>query len=130
MTFWHYTCDHGRKLIGDEGMLLSPGMQNPDLWFMEGNRDLTIVWGLVWATDLPEPDIAALGLTRHTITCERWSHRYRITDDASLIRYADMAHMLSWHHQQDLTREGGQPDHWWVSFTRVPVVYDPVEVLA
>ncbi|GAB3952399.1 hypothetical protein GCM10029976_090520 [Kribbella albertanoniae] len=130
MSFWHYTCDHGRRLIGDDGMLLSPGAQKPDLWLMEGNRDLTLMWSLIWMTDLPEPSIDALGLTAHTITCHRWTHRYRITDESSVIPYADMAHMFGFRHQMDLHREGAQPEHWFVSFTRVPVVYDPVEVMA
>lgn len=128
MTYWHYTCDHGRRGIGATGLLIPLEAQLPSLV----PRDATarLMFSLIWLTDLPEPDIPGLGLTSHNLNCERWTHRYRVTDDTGIAPFARIQHLFPAPAQVRLLRDGARPEHWFVAFRRIPVVYDPVKVTA
>lgn len=115
MTFYHYTCDHGRAGIGDSGKLLP-----------NGSDDMPLV---VWVTDLPEPDLVGLGLTSTILSCERWKYRYRVTDERSILPYHQMQHQIDWRVQLSLHHAGSMPEHWFVSFRPLAAVYDPIEVV-
>jgi hypothetical protein len=101
-TLYHYTCDDGRRGIGDEG-LLRPHSHN-----------------VVWLTDLDAPIREALGLTSYHLKCDRTKHRYRATDTSTCVRWVDYEHR-----SRSIEIEGTRPMHWWVSPEPVPVVYDP-----
>ena len=64
-TLYHYTCDHGRQLIGMRGKL-------------KPNRHPWLTRPLLWLTDLDHANIQALGLTSLTLDCDRTAWRYRI----------------------------------------------------
>lgn len=124
MSLFHYTCQHGRDSIGRAGMLLparmlrrNPGViVSPEAW---------AVSSLVWATDMPEPDAEALGLTMRTIGCDRTQYRYLIADPSLMLRWGRVR--SSWH---PATRDrleladGAQPVRWWVSREPVAAVLD------
>lgn len=116
MTFYHYTCDHGRRCIGDSGKLMP-----------HGSEDMPLV---VWMTDLAEPDIIGLGLTSEILPCERWTYRYRITDERSVLPYTEIQHLIHPQVQLSLHHAGSLPQHWFISFQPLSAVYDPIEVAA
>ena len=131
MTFYHYTCDHGHTLIGEYGALRTIGQRMPEVYQELGmSEDQRLMYSLIWATDLAEPDIEGLGLTKRVLSCERWTHRYRITNPLPLMPYSDMSYRFTLGFQADLVKPPAQPDHWWVSWRPLPVVYDPIEVAA
>lgn len=110
VQLWHYTCDHGRRHIGDVGAL-------------QPNR------GRVWLTDLAEPDRDALGLTMRLLTCDRTQHRYRVLDDAGAVPYhAVRLAEFTADQRDELETGGGLLRHWWIATTPVPVMYDPATV--
>jgi hypothetical protein len=83
---------------------------------------------LVWLTDLDTPDADALGLTTSYIACDRTEYRYRVTDHAGVITWAEWVDLQR--PRYDLTfvsafTMGRRPRHWWVADVPVPVVYDP-----
>ena len=129
MTFYHYTCDHGREDIGDQGELLSLALLRPKALLSAG-EDWVLRRQLIWVTDLAEPDIEGLGLTSETLTCERWRHRYRITNERPIQRFSDMQHRFSAYVQASLLAGNARPEHWFVSWVPLPVVYEPIEVPA
>lgn len=119
MTLWHYTCDHGRTVIGDAGTLL-PGAA------VYGGAT---VWTgtLLWLTDLARPNRLGLGLSSLSLSCDRTQHRYRVTDDANVQRWTTLARTLPRAYREPLEAAvGAMPAHWWVSADGVPAVYDPV----
>lgn len=109
-TLYHYTCEHGYQGIG-----ASPaGVLLPNA-------------GLVWLTDLDVPVREALGLTSHTLSCDRTAYRYRAI--------AALAHVRPWSQaRRSVPRDvrealesapGVLPMHWWVSAWPVLVQFDP-----
>lgn len=98
---YHYTCDHGYEGILRDGEV-RPNPHTKVSWF----------------TDLPTPDVSALGLTSHILDCDRTTHRFRATHLGALVSFAEV-----WRGPDVLP---GEPDHWWVAFTNVPVVLDEV----
>ncbi len=127
MTFYHYTCDHGREDIGDQGELLSLALLRPKALLSAGD-DWVLRRQLIWATDLAEPDIEGLGLTNETLSCERWRHRYRITNERPIQRFSDIQYRFSAYVQASLLAGNARPEHWFVSWVPLSAVYDPIEV--
>ena len=103
VTLWHYTCRHAATMIGRRGML-TPNPQP----YLDGAR-------LVWLTDLAVPDVAALGLTSDTLSCDRTEVRYRVLagEVVSWSAWAAEAKV------DPLTLSaftfGRRPAHWYVS---------------
>lgn len=129
-TFYHYTCDHGRKGIGDYGVIHPTGALFSVMSTAGLTDDERLMRSLLWATDLPEPDIEGLGLTSEILSCERWTHRYRITNPMPLMRFTDMQYRFSLEAQKGLLEGPVKPEHWFASWKPLPAIYDPVEVLA
>jgi hypothetical protein len=107
VSLYHFTCGHSARKIGRSGVLLPYGT-------------LPGCPPLVWLTDLREPDRDALGLTSHTLTCDRTERRYVVRGDCDAIPW------LSWvaspRHDEVrglLERDGARPEHWWVTPSRV-----------
>lgn len=107
---FHYTCRHQAALIGRRGTLTphpQPLLGQP----------------LVWLTDLPEPDAEALGLTAHTLSCDRTAVRYRV------MRAPDVLTWREWAERERIPRPirselelGRRARHWYVSSTPVEAV--------
>lgn len=117
---WHYTCDHGRAGIGLEGLLV-PAAQL---------AEVTVPWTgrFVWLTDMPSPMRGPLGLTSWVARCDRTTHRYRVTDASTALRWSDMLRGLP-RREREIARAleevpEARPMHWWVSREPVPVVLD------
>jgi hypothetical protein len=126
VTLYHYTCDHGRRLLGDNGKLLTPLDLGAD---PEGllPRERPLL-GLIWLTDLDHPNAAALGLTKRRLICDRTVHRYRVTGGGP-VRWLTVRRGFSdWFRDGLESAAGALPAHWWVSQTPVPVVYDPLRL--
>ena len=128
---WHYTCNHSRTLIGRNGFLLPPMAWQADR-FMDRINDLDglLQASLVWLTDLDEPDIDGLGLTSHILRCDRSQHRYRVLSNRGVIPFGQIQHKFSASGQASLLTAAARPEHWFVSFNRVPVEYAAIASVA
>jgi hypothetical protein len=122
VSLYHYTCDHGRDALGDEGWLRTGHALNPKtshLWQA----------GYIWLTDLSVPIKDALGLTSNFIHCDRTEHRYLIDPAFEYVTpYMSIRKHLSFAKRMQLEESpGARPMHWYV--TRVPVLatYSPRE---
>ena len=105
---WHYTCDHHVEAIKAEG-LARP-----------------MLGDFVWFTDLAEPVREPLGLTSHTLTCDRTRHRFRVAGSQSVVPYVTIRRTLPRVRRDALEEsEGAMPRHWFVSTEAVPVIYSP-----
>jgi hypothetical protein len=111
VTLYHYTCRHSHGEITDS--------LRPFGAYVPG--------GLVWLTDLDVPMRDALGLTSVTLSCDRTAYRYRVTDEASCVRWVDYRSKVDRVIVRGLEEaHGAMPMHWWVSEQRVPVAFDPI----
>lgn len=104
---WHFTCDHGRKGIGEHGIL------QPHQHIL-----LPSLLPVVWLTSNARPARDDVGLTSQTLSCDRLAHRYRVTDSRLTVawsairaRHAAIAPDVV----ADLERYG-EPSTWWLSF--------------
>ena len=119
-TFYHYTCDHGRAALGDDGTLSALTMRRPFTtplpWWM----------AYVWLTDMATPMREALGLTANFTACDRTRYRYRVVDVSTVQPWTTVARNLS-RDARDLLEAspGARPKHWYVSGDPVPVTFDP-----
>lgn len=119
MTFWHFTCAHGREALGDKGLLLCANDLTP--------ADMPWPGHVVWLTDLPFPNRDGLGLTMRITTCDRTRFRYRVTLDDGIIPWTEFARDLTGSMRAELEGNPGVlVRHWYVAPSGVPVVYDPV----
>ena len=115
MTRYHYTCDHGHRLIGGT---IVPGETL-------GRYDYDGPHVYAWFTDLAHPNRDALGLTSTILSCDRIEHRYRVTDTRDLIHWAHVRRDHPWAALLE-SAPGARPMHWWVARHPVPVTYDPI----
>jgi hypothetical protein len=101
-VFYHYTCADGVAGIHRDGII-------------RPNAHPLLCEELVWLTDMEVPVRAALGLTSHTLTCDRTEYRVTVRTNQAVwwpiyARRVDPA----------VRREfefalGAMPAHWWVS---------------
>jgi hypothetical protein len=126
--FYHYTCDHGHEEIGDSGHLKPlSALVGPASYASWSKWQLPMA-ELIWLTDLNEPIRDGLGLTMKQSTCDRTRHRYRAVGYLPA-RYTAIRRDLPKRLRDDLESVPGVlPAHWWVAWTPVPVVYDPIVV--
>lgn len=102
LRLYHYTCSHAAPLIERDGYL------KPHPQVLLANLPL------IWFTDMDQPDRAALGLTSHTLRCDRTEHRVIVDTDA--YRWPKFARGLPmWVRQRLEFAPGVLPMHWWVS---------------
>ena len=108
---WHYTCSHSADGIRADREL----RPHPQVWLPEP---------LVWLTDLDDAWREALGLTSHTLRCDRTEHRFQVLDTAGVVwwpTYARTIRLAGAVRQGYDQAPGAQPVHWWVSTEPVPV---------
>ncbi len=128
MSFWHYTCTHAHAKIGVTGTLTPLRDLVSDEAFAGWPAWRKRTLDIVWLTNLDQPWREALGLTSKTLGCDRTAHRYRV------IGYSPMRYTAVRRDLPKLLRDGlenapgAMPVHWWLAYTPVPVVYDPVLV--
>lgn len=109
-ALYHYTCHHSVAGIRWAGQLIP----NAHPWLPEP---------LVWLTDLDQPWREALGLTSHTLGCDRTEHRFRAATTVTAIPWTTYRRSVPIRAAHALEREPGvMPAHWWVSLVPVPIV--------
>ena len=106
---WHYTCEHGVEGI------LTDGTVNPTL-----NPVLTDAHGapvtLAWFTDLDTPWRDALGLTSHTLRCDRTAYRFVVVEPEKCTRWVTVRGTYPRAAVDALeSAPGAMPMHWWVA---------------
>lgn len=127
---FHYTCQHGRKGLGEIGLVTPTSMLNPEA--VADPAEDPILWWLqrrVWFTDLATPNRHALGLTQNFTRCDRTRWRYRLTvepEDTGLVPWVDVRRDVPSSIRELLEHSpGARPRHWWVALDQtVPVTYD------
>jgi hypothetical protein len=126
---FHYTCEHGRRALGDLGRVAPLRVHSPGAAVELTRRHLGVLSVMCWFTDLDEPLREVLGLTSHALQCDRTAYRYRVTDPRGIDRW--LASPLRRRCSRDILRNlelggAGLPAHWWVAVDPVPVVFDPI----
>lgn len=117
MTWHHRTCEHRAPKIEAEGVLLP----NP--------HPLLGRMPLIWLTLSPTASRAALGLSSHSLQCDRMAHLFRVADeDASKVMpwqefktLNSMTEYVEFMRRLEATR-GVRPLVWGVAFEPVRVV--------
>lgn len=130
-ALYHYTCQHGRDAIGDEGMLMPMRDHAPEQ-AASVRADWRWLTEVVWLTDMAEPiPREALGLTSLAIACDRSAYRYRAYPD-NAERFTDWTRRVTdaatrRHILEGLVyaEPGARPAHWFISATPVPVRIAP-----
>jgi hypothetical protein len=116
---FHYTCDHGARLIGRSGPCVLLPFMHP--WL--GKK-------LVWLTDLDAPERRAVGLTSTHIRCDRLRHRYVVDDQRHVRAWLDSLERLrlieSMRQAFEFDDDGrpSSPEHWWISDRALVARYD------
>jgi len=127
---FHYTCGHGRKGLGELGLVTPVAQLTPEA--VVDPAENAVLWWLqhrVWFTDMETPNRNALGLTQNYSRCDRTRWRYRLTvkpEETGLKPWVDVRRDVSPYIRELLEHSpGARPRHWWVAYDQtVPVVYD------
>ena len=109
MRLIHYTCSHSAAKITLDRVL----RPNP-LSFRH----------LLWFTDLEQPDMFGLGLTKFSLRCDRTEFKCVVETD-SAVRWTVWAHdnKVDFANRLGLDgAEGAKPLRWWVSEVEVPIL--------
>jgi hypothetical protein len=107
---WHFTCAHSVASI-------------ERLRSLRPHPHPLLDASLVWLTDLDRPFRDALGLTSHTLMCDRTEHRFEALDTSSAVWWPSYARATNVDRQTCRALEmaaGAMPAHWWVSAAAVP----------
>lgn len=105
-TVYHFTCSCSAAGIERDG-------------YIKPNE--RAVPALAWFTDLDEPSITGLGLTRHIATCDRTAHRFEVAR-ADVLHWGRMRSSIPAVVRDRLElAPGALPRHWFVSAHRVPL---------
>jgi hypothetical protein len=116
-VLYHYTCrTHGEPGIRRSGTLRP--FPHPIL-----------CRSLVWLTDLDMPDVWALGLTRHTLCCDRTQVRVTVHPHGDAAGNPATNSIAPWWFYarpmsrtlREILEDIGAPMHWWVSEKIVPI---------
>lgn len=114
-VLYHWTCSDGKGGITTDG-------------YIRPNASPVLGATLLWLTDLKAvgaADRAVLGLTSHSLTCDRTEWRFAVATAG-----AGVEHWTTWAHRKRLRMEvrdllegapGALPMRWWVSETAVKV---------
>ena len=116
MDLYHYTCAHGRIAIEASGRFVIPATSQTGLAFgLPGE--------FAWFTDLDAPIRDALGLTSHTLSCDRTAHRFRVLDASPIVPWMSVRRAWSWAEELESAPDA-RPMHWFVATEPVAVTYD------
>lgn len=127
MTFYHYTCDHGRVALGTTGTVRTVADWAPDTAAKMPPKHAWMT-KVSWFTDLDIPDRRGLGLTSTRLECDRMAWRYTATDPTHLQPWLAVARRHAPRRDAaDLRNgKGRRPAHWFVSTLPVPVELDRI----
>ena len=112
MSFYHFTCDHGHKWLGQCGLLRPWGQV-----VLPGEPKL------IWFTDQPAPARYAMGLTSHQLHCDRMRYRYRALAERDIVPWTEYAAQFPVKVRKEL-EVGRAPDHWFISEIPVLAILD------
>jgi hypothetical protein len=122
---YHYTCQHGRDAIGEAGTLLAPEQVQPGHAARLPPHMRELSW-FIWLTDLDVPHRDALGLTSHSLACDRTRYRYRVADTSHARRWTQLRSSCHPGMVEALeSAPGAMPAHWWIATHPVRVHYAP-----
>jgi hypothetical protein len=132
-TLYHYTCNHGHRALSAGGQVKPPALFLSQRQLALADTAFMVLTQLAWFTDLAQPQPDALGLTRHSIHCDRTAYRWQVADGLEHrvlpIRYGVLRGTLPRLIRDSLElAHGAQPRHWWVSGWAVPVTYAPARI--
>lgn len=132
-VLYHWTCDHGRRAIGDAG-LVYPAIRVADKAVTAGS----LTWWVAaysWWTDIAvasDDARAQLGLTHRLVRHDRMAHRYRIDPaDAALVKpWATVRRHWPAAFADELeSAPGADPSHWWLAWQPARAAYAPNPLL-
>ena len=102
VTLYHRTCEHR---IGE---ILEAGELRP-------NPHPILGYSFIWLTSLPSATREQLGLSSHSLECDRMTHLLKIEDGAGIIPWnAIRNHMPVDAVRQLEASKGSLPACWWV----------------
>jgi hypothetical protein len=102
MALYHFTCIHQAPLI-ERTHTLDP--------------EVATFWHGIWLTDLEAAPREGLGLTSHTLDCDRTRYRFVVDTPVHVHRWIDVRREFEWSLREELERAAGAlPMHWY--FTR------------
>jgi hypothetical protein len=104
---YHLTCRHRAGEIVLAGQVI-PHQQPVFGYFSDAK--------LSWFTHVPTARNVALGLTSHTLKCDRTERRFRVLEPEKVFRWNDIRSVLP----QDAvlaleSAHGTRPEWWWVA---------------
>lgn len=109
MIFQHFTCEDGHRGIIRDGMI------RPNRHPLLGGPSV------IWLTREKFPKRAALGLTSHSLSCDRMAHRIEVDPDHALHWDAAKGMFNPIAVQQLESARGARPSSWWVTFEAIPI---------
>lgn len=111
MILYHFTCDHGAAGIERDGYIKPMN-----------NRAIRIAEPVVWLSSSASAQRRALGLTSHTLQCDRMEHLYRVTTTLA-VPWSNYRLGLSRFAVQQLEAvTGTRPMLWWVAEAPLTVI--------
>lgn len=133
-ALFHYTCEHTRKTVGQNG-LIRPANQLMDPHVLAEGSDVSQLLTSVswWSThgDIGKHNAHLVGLNNPDFRCERWAYRYRAVHN-------EVERMVPWEVEQLAWPEhiaeavnswhGAEPLSWYVSTKPVLALYSPIKV--
>lgn len=116
---YHFCCEHSAAAI-DRTMTLLPGLDwlTLDRRLRRAGEPVSGLYrapSVLWLTDLEEPDRDALGLTSHTLDCDRTEFRYTVHSEGTMRWHAFTAIYQPNREWLDVLEDGRQPDRWFVA---------------
>ena len=116
---YHLTCRHRAAEIIADGLIVKPHPQPVFGILAKGD--------LAWFTHVPNARNVALGLTSHTLMCDRTERRFRVLEPEKLFRWNDIRAVLPQEGVLALeSAHGTRPEWWWVA--QEPVTVEEVTV--
>jgi len=108
---WHFTCAHQQKKIGRYGLVIP-------------RNQLALGVCLAWFTNDRTLSAEALGLTSHTLPCDRMEFSYRVLDTECCEPFLLWARRTGNPFVGRLIDDLKRPEHWYVSNVAVRVTQD------
>lgn len=97
---WHFTCEHAAIRILNDATLRP----------QRGGLSLGI-----WLTDLPVPPRRALGLTSHTLRCDRMEYRFEVPDPVDVVPWLVLEPAMPAAIRELSETPGAMPAHWFLT---------------
>lgn len=116
---YHFCCAHSAAAI-DRTMTLAPGLDwlTLDRRLAQAGEPTSGLWrapAVIWLTDMETPDRDALGLTSHSLDCDRTEFRYTVRSEGAMRWRAFVTFYQPNREWLDVLQDGRQPDRWFVA---------------